>query len=82
MVFDLIVGSATLYLAFGIGFAAWFASAGVARIDPLARGSGLGFRLLIVPGAAALWPLLLRNVRLGHPPVERTAHDRAAEASP
>jgi hypothetical protein len=47
-----------LYLAAGLVFAAWFVTAGVGRISPAARGTGWGFRLLIVPGSAALWPLL------------------------
>ena len=40
---------------FALGFAAW----GVARIDPAAVGMRWPARLLVVPGAAALWPLLL-----------------------
>jgi hypothetical protein len=49
------------YAAAGILFAVAFITAGVQRIDPAARGTGAGFRLLILPGAAALWPLLLRR---------------------
>jgi hypothetical protein len=52
-----------LYLAIGLCFALIFVGVLVGRIDPAARGAGWGFRLLILPGAAALWPLLLRNVR-------------------
>lgn len=47
------------YAAFGLLFAVVFVVAGVGRIDHAAAGSGLGFRLMILPGAAALWPLLL-----------------------
>jgi len=48
---------------------------GVDRIDPNARGAGLGFRLLILPGSAALWPLLLRRWIAGSPPpAERNTH--------
>ena len=28
-------------------------------LDPAATGAGRGFRVVILPGAAALWPLLL-----------------------
>ncbi len=50
-----------LYAAIGVLFALVFAARGVGRVDPNARGAPLGFRLLIVPGVAALWPLMLRR---------------------
>lgn len=50
-----------IYTAVGLLFAIAFAASGVDRIDTAAHGSGLAFRLLIIPGAAALWPLLLRR---------------------
>jgi hypothetical protein len=75
-----IVGVAGLYLALGLAFALVFVWRGVERTDPAAHGGTLGFRLLIVPGAAALWPLLLsrwlRGVR--RPPEARDAHRDAA----
>jgi hypothetical protein len=76
-----------LYLGLGLLFAVAFAWRGVQRVDPRARGSRLGFRLLLVPGAAALWPLLAgRWLRGAPPPVERNAHRalarRAGAGSP
>lgn len=47
-----------VYLAVGVVFAAAFVTAGVGRISPAARGSGWGFRLMILPGSAIFWPLL------------------------
>ncbi len=47
------------YLALGILFAIPFITIGIAHIDPAARHAPLSFRLLILPGVAALWPLLL-----------------------
>ena len=47
------------YLACGLVFALPFAVFGVGRIDPHAVHGSWGFRILIIPGAAALWPLLL-----------------------
>jgi hypothetical protein len=41
---------------------------GLQRLDAAARGSGLGFRLLITPGIVALWPLVAlawRRARVG-----------------
>ena len=55
-----IIGSVFMAYAFaGLVFAVAFALFGVQRVDPAAREAGAGFRLLILPGAAALWPLLL-----------------------
>ena len=50
----------TAYVGAGVVFAAAFAARGVSRVDVRAAGAGWGFRLLIVPGAVLLWPLLLR----------------------
>ena len=47
------------YLALGLLFGLAFVVRGVERVDPSAHGGTWGFRLLIVPGCAALWPLLL-----------------------
>jgi len=72
---ELLVVACGIYLALGLAFAAPFVAFGVGRIDPDARRGTLGFRLLIVPGAALLWPLLLtRWVRGAGPPAERTPH--------
>ena len=48
------------YLGAGLVVAALFHGA-LARLDPAARGAGLGFRLLITPGLIGLWPLVLRR---------------------
>jgi hypothetical protein len=48
-----------VYAVSGAVFAPAFAWRGAAQLDPAARDSGLGFRLILLPGAAALWPLLL-----------------------
>lgn len=53
------VAAIEIYTVVGFVFAMYFALAGVQRLDPLARRTTVGFRLLILPGAAALWPLLL-----------------------
>ena len=68
------------YAAFGIVFAVVFVWKGVGRIDPVAREGTWGFRLLILPGCAALWPLLLRRwiAGRGTPPDEDNPHRRAA----
>lgn len=63
-----IVSAAAVYCLIGAAFAAWFAIRGARMLNPGARDGTLGFRLLILPGAAALWPLLaamliVRSVR-------------------
>jgi hypothetical protein len=78
-----IVGAAGVYLGIGLLFAVVFAWRGVGRVDPAAAGGTPGFRVLIVPGAAALWPLLLRRWLAGarRPPEPRDAHRLAAGAA-
>lgn len=49
------------YLAIGLLFAILFVLKGVTRIDEGAVGSGWGFRVIIIPGTAVFWPLLLRK---------------------
>jgi hypothetical protein len=79
----LLVYGAEIYLGLGLVFAIPFAFVGAGRIDPAARAGTVGFRLLIVPASAALWPLLLRRWLKGMPPPEeRNAHrDAAARAA-
>lgn len=70
-----LLAAAYFYAGVGILFAVAFVVRGVAKIDPAAAGAPIGFRLLILPAAALLWPLLLRRWVLGlWPPIEQTAH--------
>jgi hypothetical protein len=69
----------------GLLFAVPFVLVGVNRIDPHAGHSSWGFRLLIIPGTVALWPLLLRRWWKGfhESPEEVTPHRSAVQkASP
>ncbi len=63
-----------LYLLAGFVFAILFLSKGIAKVDTAARGSGLGFRLIIFPGTVTLWPVLLKKWRN----IKKTDHDEAA----
>jgi hypothetical protein len=73
-----------VYLAGGLVFAIFFAWHGVKQIDRHAASGPLGFRLLIIPGAMAFWPLLLNRWLTGvrHPPEENNAHRQAARTLP
>jgi hypothetical protein len=74
-----LVSALGVYAGLGVLFAVPFAFRGVERIDPSAKGASWGFRLIILPGAIALWPMLLRRwLRHAPPPVERNAHRAAA----
>jgi len=70
-----------IYAGLGLIFAVPFAWFGVQRVDSEAQGSEVGFRLLILPGVAALWPMFLyRWTRtIVEPPVEKNPHRRLAE---
>jgi hypothetical protein len=67
-----------MYIIIGALFAIVFVSFGVGRVDSSARGAGVGFRALIFPGVAALWPLLAWRWLRGAPR-ERNAHRNAAQ---
>lgn len=53
--------AAGLYLAVGFAFGIPFVIGGVTRMDPATRGTSAVFRLLILPGTVALWPIMLRQ---------------------
>ena len=69
-----------LYLLAGLLFGLAFVVRGIERVDRGAAGATLGFRLIVLPGVVALWPLLLRRwlAGTGVPPLEENAHRRAA----
>lgn len=66
----------TAYAGIGLLFALVFVVGGVQRLDSEAQNSSLGFRLLILPGVAAFWPMFLRRWVNGskEPPVEKSPH--------
>jgi hypothetical protein len=52
-----LLGALALYAAIGVATAIAFVTFGVTRVQP--AGVSLGARILILPGAAALWPYVL-----------------------
>jgi hypothetical protein len=78
-----LVRVAGYYLAIGIIFGLFFIMRGAGKIDPSTRQTGWGFKLIILPGVSALWPLLAWRLLLhqNHPPVECNAHRQASGGS-
>jgi hypothetical protein len=56
---ELFVGGLVAYALTGTVFAVAFVLFGIHRVDPLAEHSPIGFRLIVIPGVTAFWPLLL-----------------------
>jgi membrane protein implicated in regulation of membrane protease activity len=76
---EILVLIVEIYLVAGILFGIAFIARGVQAIDHAAEGTGWGFRLVILPGVAAFWPLLLRRwIRRAQPTEERNAHRDAS----
>ena len=55
---EILIGITAGYLGVGLLFAIPFALRWCGRLDPAAMAGSPGFRLLIIPGAVLLWPLL------------------------
>ena len=82
LIAESIVWSLLLYALFGLLFALCFVARGVRRLDPATTEASIWFRLLIMPGVAAFWPLLAWRWWRGisAPPSECNAHRRAARS--
>ncbi|MGH7457072.1 MAG: hypothetical protein ACRENG_37325, partial [bacterium] len=65
----------------GFMFALFFVTKGAGKIDPTAEAGAIGFRLLIIPGTMAFWPLLAKRWWQGmtEPPEEKNPHRLAAK---
>ncbi len=77
---ELIVSLSGLYAAIGFLVAPILIFWASERFDGSISESTRGFRLLVLPGAILLWPILLRRTwaGAGRPPVERNAHRASA----
>jgi len=54
-----VVGAIGVYFAIGAAFAFVLLTFGLRRLDPIAAAGPLRFKLLIAPGVAALWPVMI-----------------------
>jgi hypothetical protein len=57
----LLLGAAAVYALAGVVVALAFVTAGLGAVLPAGTPVTVGARILFVPGAAALWPLVLRR---------------------
>lgn len=56
---QLLVYVAGAYLVMGLGYAIWFALKGAGTRDEAARRASLRVRAILLPGAVAVWPVLV-----------------------
>ncbi len=61
---DIFLLSLVAYLGFGQLFALWFVFKGVQSMDPVASKTPLVIRLVWLPGAALVWPLLAAKSKI------------------
>jgi hypothetical protein len=60
-----LVSAFGFYGILGLLYGLYFISYGASRVVPAARGAGIGFALIILPGAVLFWPLLLARLIKG-----------------
>lgn len=64
ILFSILAWTFLLYLVIGLLFGIAFAVKGYAAVDPEAAESSIWLRLILIPGAIAMWPVvLLRWIR-------------------
>jgi hypothetical protein len=66
LVAQVILSVVLAYAVCGLAVSVPFVLRGVERVDASARDTSLLFRLLILPGTVALWPLLAAKWRNAH----------------
>lgn len=73
---NIILYIGAFYLAIGVLFGVIFLLFRINKVDVAAVGSSVWFKLMILPGIAALWPVLVSGWLKGvdGQPIERTAH--------
>ncbi len=59
MAAEVFIAILAVYGLAGLLFAIVFVTIGIQRFDPVAEHAPVSFRLMVLPGVAALWPLLL-----------------------
>lgn len=62
-VLEWIVIAGLVYLAVGLVVGVWLVTLGASRLDPRLATAPRRVRVILLPGCAALWPVLLRNAK-------------------
>ena len=57
----LFLGFLGIYLIIGILFSTVILIKGLSSLDPNTKSSGVGFKIIIIPGLIAFWPILWRK---------------------
>ncbi|MBX3378506.1 MAG: hypothetical protein KF805_00300 [Phycisphaeraceae bacterium] len=70
-----ILTAAGVYASIGVLVGGWFVFRSIARIDHAAANAPVGFRFLVWPGAAALWPWVVHRAIVSNRSAEEHAHD-------
>ena len=55
------LAAVAIYLAIGALVALPFLTIGIGRVDQSARGAPWTFRILVLPGVVAMWPLVIQR---------------------
>lgn len=82
LIITCLLAALALYGGVGLLFGIAFVTRGVTVVDPVARGSSFAFRALILPGAAALWPMLLSKWLRAKPAPGSAAPSPASDGAP
>ena len=61
MIFEIFLDLVSVYLVLGLIFAVLFITKGLGSVDEGAKGSGIGFRIILIPGTVVFWPILLKK---------------------
>ncbi len=76
LIAGIVLGVLGVYLALGVIVGIPFVARGVDRVDPSMAASPRRVRALILPGVAALWPVML--TKWARAPKDGGAHAREA----
>lgn len=57
-ILGIVLAGIAVYLLCGLIFSILFISKGLKQLDEGTHGTGIGFKLIILPGCIILWPLL------------------------
>ena len=61
MIIEIIFAIISIYLVCGFVFSIIFSTTGINKVDEVAKGSTIGFRIIIIPGVIIFWVFLLRK---------------------